>query len=170
MLWMISPSKASSTAPGGPDSTDRCDTSYRGPSNPASNTASRDPLDPLAPPGGRLEGIREILRLVHDLTVTELHNAHGVRCPPLVGDCVFRDPEIAVSENPFDLEAGRLARMMAPQGLQIASPEDSLARLGIITNGIVMVNIVFRVCIAGCRRSPVRIQSRTDLFLLLGLL
>jgi hypothetical protein len=55
---------------------------------------------------------------------------------------------------------------MAPQGLQIASPEDSLARLGIITNGTVIVNIVFRVCIARCRRVPVRIQGCTDLFLL----
>jgi hypothetical protein len=59
--------------------------------------------------------------------------------------------------------------MMTPQGLQIAPPEDSLARLGIIANGIVIVNIVFRVCIADCRRVPVRIQGRTDLFLLHGL-
>jgi hypothetical protein len=59
---------------------------------------------------------------------------------------------------------------MTPQGLQIASPEDSLARLGIITNGIVIVNIVFCVCIAGCRRVPVRIEGRTDLLLLYGLL
>jgi hypothetical protein len=38
--------------------------------------------------------------------------------------------------------------MMTPQGLQIASPEDSLARLRIVTNGIVIINIVFRVGIA----------------------
>src|SRR5215831_926727 len=60
--------------------------------------------------------------------------------------------------------------MMTPQGLQIVSPEDSLAGLGIITNGIVIVNIVFRVCIAGCRRVPVHIQGFTYLFLLHGLL
>src|ERR1700722_14362774 len=54
--------------------------------------------------------------------------------------------------------------MMTPQGLQIASPEDSLARLGIITNGVVIVNIVFRVCVADCRRVPVRIQGFTYLF------
>src|ERR1700732_2504509 len=60
--------------------------------------------------------------------------------------------------------------MVTSQGLQIASPEDSLAGLGIITNGIVIVNIVFRVCIAGCRRVPVRIQGFTYLFLLHGLL
>jgi hypothetical protein len=33
---------------------------------------------------------------VHDLAVTELHNAHCVCRPPLVGDYVFRDPEISV--------------------------------------------------------------------------
>jgi hypothetical protein len=107
---------------------------------------------------------------VDDLAVAELHNTHHVCQSPLVRDGVFRDPEIPVSENPLDHEAGRLAGMMTPQGLQIASPEDSLARLGIITNGIVIVNIVFRVCIADCRRVPVRIQDRTDLFLLHGLL
>src|SRR5271166_2707519 len=60
--------------------------------------------------------------------------------------------------------------MVTSQGLQIASPEDSLTRLGIITNGIVIVNIMFRICIAGCRRVPVRIQGFTYLFLLHGLL
>jgi hypothetical protein len=60
--------------------------------------------------------------------------------------------------------------MMTPQGLQIASPEDWFTRLGIITNGIIIVNIVLRVCIAGCRRVPVLIQSFTYLFLLHGLL
>jgi hypothetical protein len=58
--------------------------------------------------------------------------------------------------------------MMTAQGPQIASAEDSLARLGIITNGIIIANIVFRVCIAGCGRVPVRIQGLTDLFLLHG--
>ena len=87
--------------------------------------ASRDPLNPLAPPGRRLEGIREILCLVHDLTVAELHNAHCVCWSPLVRDCVFRDPEITFSENSLDLETRRFAWMMTPQRLQIASPEDS---------------------------------------------
>jgi len=107
---------------------------------------------------------------VDDLAITKLHNAHCVCWSPLVRDCVFRDPEIPVSENPLDVETGRFAGMMTPQGLQIAPPEDSLTRLGIITNSIVIVNIVFRVCIAGCRSLPVRIQGRTDLFLLHGLL
>jgi hypothetical protein len=89
------------------------------------NTESRHPLNPLAPPGRGVEGIREILCLVHDLTVAELHNAHCVCGAPLVGDGVFRDPEFTLSENSLDVETRRLARMVTPQGLQIASSEDS---------------------------------------------
>jgi len=44
--------------------------------------------------------------------------------------------------------------MMTPESLQIASAEDSLASLGIVTNGVI-VNIVFLVRVADCRRVPV---------------
>jgi hypothetical protein len=65
---------------------------------------------------------------VHDLTVAELdNNAYCLRWPPLLRDCVFRDPEVAFSENSPDVETRRLAWMMTPQSLQIASPEDSFA-------------------------------------------
>jgi hypothetical protein len=132
----------------------------------ASMRRSRVPLNPLATPGWRFERIGEILRLVHDFTVAEFHNTYCVRRPPLVGDCVFRDPEIAVSENSLDVETGRLAWVMTSQSLQIASPQDSFAGLRIVTNGIVSVNVVFHICIAGCRRLPVFIQSFTYLFFL----
>jgi hypothetical protein len=56
--------------------------------------------------------------------------------------------------------------MMTPQGLQIVSSEDSFAWLRIVTDGIVMVNIVFGVGIAGGRRLPVFIQRFAYLFLL----
>ena len=69
------------------------------------SAASRDRLNPLAPPGRRLEGIREILCLAHDLSVAEFHNTHCVCWSPLVRDGVFRDPEITVSENSLDVEA-----------------------------------------------------------------
>jgi hypothetical protein len=140
--------------------------SFRPSNFPILSAASRDLLNPLPPPSRRLEGISEILCFVDDLAVAKLHSAHRVCQPPPVRDCIFRDPEIPVSENPLDVEAGRLAGMMTPQGLQIASPEDSLARLGIITNDLVIVNIMFRVCIADCRRAPVRIQGFTYLRLL----
>lgn len=59
---------------------------------------------------------------------------------------------------------------MTPQGLQIRSPKDSLARLRIVTNDIVIVNIVFRICIAHRRRMPMRIQGLMYLFLFHGVL
>jgi hypothetical protein len=37
-------------------------------------------------------------------------------------------------------------------------------------HGIVIVNIVLRICIADCRRVPMFIQGCTDLFFLHGLL
>jgi len=97
--------------------------------NPVSilSAPSRDLLNPLPPPGGRFKGIREILCFVGDLAVAELHDAYRVCRSPLIRDCVFRDPKIPVSENLLDLESGRLAGMMTPQGLQIVSPEDPLA-------------------------------------------
>ena len=81
------------------------------------NSASRDPLNSLASPGRRIEGVREILCLVHDLTFAELHDAHCECWPPLVGNCVFRDPEITFSENSLDVQTHRFAGMMIPQGL-----------------------------------------------------
>src|ERR1700733_7521303 len=95
--------------------------------NRFSTPALPDTLNPLAPPSRRLEGIRKILCLVHDLAVAELHNAHCVCWFPLVVDGVFRDPEIAIAENSFDLKPRGLAGMMTPQGLQIAPSEDSFA-------------------------------------------
>jgi len=66
--------------------------------------ASRDPLYPLAPPVRSLERVREILCLVHDLTVAKLHNAHSVRWSPRVGDDVLGDPEITFAEDSPDIE------------------------------------------------------------------
>ena len=53
--------------------------------------------------------------------------------------------------------------MVAAQSLQISAPEDALAGLGIVTDGIVRINIMFRVGVAGGRGLPVRVQGFTDL-------
>src|ERR1700741_499137 len=60
--------------------------------------------------------------------------------------------------------------MMTSQSLQIASPEDSLPLLGLVPNGIVIVNTVLRLGNPGGRRLPVRVQGFTNLFLLHSLL
>jgi len=81
------------------------------------NSASRDPLNSLASPGRRIEGVREILCLMYDLAIAGFHNADGVCWPPLVGDRVFGYPEITFSENSLDVQTHRFAGMMIPQGL-----------------------------------------------------
>src|ERR1700733_287297 len=63
---------------------------------------SCDPLDPLATPSRRFEGVREILCLVRDLTIAEFHDAHCECGTSLVDDGVFRDPKAAYPENSFD--------------------------------------------------------------------
>jgi hypothetical protein len=69
------------------------------------NISSIDPLNPLGTPGWRVEGIGEVLCLMHYLAVAELHNAHCICWSPLIVDCVFRDPKITVPENSSDVEA-----------------------------------------------------------------
>ncbi len=54
--------------------------------------------------------------------------------------------------------------IVTSQGLQIVSSEDSFAGLGIVTDRIVIVNIVFRVYIAGRGRNPMSIQGGTHFF------
>ena len=68
------------------------------------NATSRDLLNPLIPPTRCFKGIRKILGLVNNLAVAELHNAYRVRRSPLIGDGVFRDPEITFSLNSPDVE------------------------------------------------------------------
>lgn len=89
--------------------------------------ALRHTLNPLAAPGRSLEGVGEVLRLMHDPDAAKLHDAHGERLLLLIEDRVLRDPEIALPLNSLDVEARGLAGMMAPQGLQVLSSKDSLA-------------------------------------------
>jgi hypothetical protein len=58
---------------------------------------------------------------------SEFHDAHGKRGSALVVDCVFRDPDLTAAEDPPDVEARGLSRMMATQGLEIGSAMDALA-------------------------------------------
>jgi len=45
-----------------------------------------------------------MLCLVHNFTFADFHNPHRVCWPPLIGDCVFRDPEVTFSENALDVK------------------------------------------------------------------
>jgi hypothetical protein len=63
-----------------------------------------------------------------------------------------------------------VAQATLPRGWLLAGTKPSEYEVGVDVDQIVIVKIVFCVCIADCRRVPVRIQGRTDLFLLHGLL
>lgn len=103
-------------------------------------------LDPLFAPGGGFEGVGEVLGFVDDFcVVAEFHDAYGKGALIFVDDGVFGDPEIAAADDALDLEAGRPAGVMAAEGLQIFGAEDSLARLGIVADGVVGVDFVFGV-------------------------
>ena len=66
---------------------------------------SHDPLNPLTSPGRRGKGICKILRLVHNLTVAELHNTYCKCLLFTVVFGIFRYPEITISEHSPNLEA-----------------------------------------------------------------
>src|SRR5271168_2372361 len=53
----------------------------------------------------RLERIAEILGLASHLSIKELHDAHGVRPPPVIGQDIFSDPEAARADYPPQCEA-----------------------------------------------------------------
>lgn len=125
----------------------------------------RRSAEPIGVPCGGIEGIGKVLCLVHDLAIAELHDADRVCRARLIGDGVLGDPEVALPEHSPDAEAGGLAGVVASQGLQIASSEDAFARLRIVADGIVGVDNVLRVCVAGCRCVPVGVQGLAYLVL-----
>src|SRR5258708_5450328 len=76
-------------------------------------------LNPLSAPPWRIKRLGEVLRFVHYLAVLKLHYADGVERSTLVGNRVFRDPQVAGSEKSPDTEVRRMARVMAAEVLQI---------------------------------------------------
>ena len=107
-------------------------------------------LNPLFAPGGGFEGIGEILSFVDDFgVVAEFHDADGEGGLAFVVDGVFGDPEIAAADHALDFEAGGFAGVMAAESLQICGAENALAGLGIVADGILGVDFVFGVDVAG---------------------
>src|SRR5215469_9872561 len=60
--------------------------------------------------------------------------------------------------------------MVAAQSLQVLTPDDSLARLRVVTYSVGRVDIVPCILIARCRSRPVTLQCRADLFVFHGFL
>src|SRR6202030_4008025 len=94
----------------------------------ASCRACRSTLDPLRARRPGLERIAEILDLAGHLPIKELHDAHGVRRPPVIGQNKFRDPEITRADDPPHRETFPV-RLRGARELYLPPPADALARL-----------------------------------------
>src|ERR1700687_982990 len=100
-------------------------------------------LNPWYPPRWSLEGLGEVLSLVDDLFIPKFHDAHCLEKLAFVVDGVLRYPQLPRSHNAANIEAARLSWMMSPQRLQVAAATNPLARLRIVPDHVLVVNIVF---------------------------
>src|ERR1700730_19413285 len=110
----------------------------------------------------RLKRIAEVLGLAGHLPIFELHDAHRVRRLPVVSEDEFGDPEVASAEDAPHGEALH-ARLCEARRLNIAPAADALARLRILEHCVLSVNLVLHLEVVRVGRSPVEIQSRSNL-------
>src|SRR5271165_2586836 len=116
--------------------------STRGGANVA--PVSSHSLDPLRTRGSGLERVGKILGLAGDLAFDELHDAHRVRRPPIIGEDEFRDPEIARADDAADRKALRV-RLRDAGGLDVVPAPDALARLRVIEHRVLPVDVVLDI-------------------------
>src|SRR5271167_716476 len=129
------------------------------------NISLRHWLDPVRPPRRRREWIGKVLRFVGHLAPTELHDAHRVSSLFLIRDEVLGNPQGACTHYSPHLEPRRLVGVMPAESLDVASALDAFARLGIVANGIIEVNVVLRFEISGGGCCPVPVEGRAYLHL-----
>jgi hypothetical protein len=103
-------------------------------------------LDPLSSPGRWLERISKVLCLVGNFAIAKLHNAHGLRWLLVIAEHVLGDPEIAEALDTPDGEA-QLRRVVGAYGLNVVATTDSLARLRILDQDIIVIDLMFHFTI-----------------------
>src|SRR5205814_7942476 len=105
---------------------------------------SGQPLDPLRARRPRLERIAEILGLAGHLPIEELHDAHGVSRPPIIGQDVFSNPKVGRADHPPYCEAFPV-RLHGARRLNLPPTADALARLRIFEHRVLSVNLMLRL-------------------------
>src|SRR5581483_1374611 len=90
-------------------------------------------------------------------TVAEFHDAHRVGRRAVVGENEFCDPKVAAADDAADRKALRV-RLDAPALLDIAAAADALAGLRIVEHGVLAVDVVLGLEIAGVRSLPMAFQ------------
>src|SRR6202043_1731413 len=96
------------------------------------------------------------------LPIEELHDAHGVRRPPVIGQDIFRDPEVARADDPPHCEAFPV-RLRGARRLNLSPPACALARLRIFEHGVPSINLMLPIKVVGIGGGPMAIQSRSNL-------
>src|SRR5947209_5980240 len=115
---------------------------------------SGDLLGQRRPAGRRLEGVAEVLHLVADAAVGELHDAHREGRDAVVGDGALADPEIPAAADPADREVP-VGRMAAALGADGVPPAEALTGLRIVQDGVVGVDGVLGLAVAPFGGVPV---------------
>nr|WP_241178657.1 hypothetical protein [Mycobacterium sp. P7213] len=109
----------------------------------------------------RAEGIAEVLGLARDFAVHELHHAHHVGRPTVVGEDEFTDPQIATAQDAADREAFGV-RLSLPRRLNAVAATNPLTRLGVFEDRIGPVDPVFGVEVVRILGRPVRHERGAD--------
>src|SRR5271165_5815348 len=81
-------------------------------------------LDPLRARRPGFERVGEVLGLAGHLAIPELHDAHRIGRPAVIGEDEFRHPEVAATDNAADREALRV-RLRDARGLDIVPAPDA---------------------------------------------
>jgi hypothetical protein len=111
--------------------------------------------------GPRGEGIAEVLGLAGHLAVPKLHDADRVGRLAVVGEDKLGDPEVGGAHDAPHREA-LLVGLGGARRLDVAPAANALARLRVLEHGVLAVDLVLDLEVAGVERRPVEIQRRSS--------
>src|SRR3954466_2886878 len=113
----------------------------------------------MCPRRSRVKPVGEILRLVGHPSFAEFHDAHHVGRYAVVGQHEFGDPEIAAAVNAPNLESLSVG-LDEPALLNVVPAADAFARLRIVEHGVLAVDFMLGVEIAGVGSIPMALERR----------
>ena len=95
----------------------------------------------------------------------ELHDTHGKEAFAAVVNHVFANPELTFSYDPSDAKLGGLIRVVATQCLQLLATVNYLARLRVLANNVIMIDLVFANLITCGGSRPMSIYQGANIVL-----
>src|ERR1700722_10287205 len=108
-------------------------------------------LAPARAPAGRLERVREVLRLAGDLSVAELHDADRRDRALVVEEHVLDDPQVTAAYRSPDLEASP-GRVIPARLEHVPTAAEALAGLRVLELDVVAIDLALGGVVAGVGR------------------